>query len=59
MNTIDLVVVTQQPSDTRIMDTIFLGNDDQKNLVGSKLTKFCSLCKTGISDSSIRVGILS
>ena len=26
------------------MDTIFLGNDDKKNLVGSKLTKFCSLC---------------
>ena len=26
------------------MDTIFLGNDDQKNLVGSKLTKFWSLC---------------
>ena len=26
------------------MDTIFLGNDDQKNLVGSKLTKFCFLC---------------
>ena len=26
------------------MDTILLGNDDQKNLVGSKLTKFCSLC---------------
>ena len=29
------------------MDTIFLGNDDQKNLVGSKLTKFCSLCREG------------
>ena len=27
------------------MDTIFLGNDDQKNLVGSKLSKFCSLCR--------------
>ena len=27
------------------MNTIFLGNDDQKNLVGSKLTKFGSLCK--------------
>ena len=27
---------------------IFLGNDDQKNLVGSKLTKFCSLCRQGM-----------
>ena len=27
------------------MDTIFLGNDVQKNLVSSKLNKFCSLCR--------------
>ena len=31
------------------MDTIFLGNEDQKNLVGSKLTKFCSLCGKGMA----------
>ena len=30
------------------MDTIFLGNDDQKNLVGSKFSKFCSLCRLGL-----------
>ena len=30
------------------MNTIFLGTDDQKNLVGSKLTKFCSLCRLSV-----------
>ena len=29
-------------------DTIFVGNDDQKNLVSSKLTKFCSLCSVWV-----------